>query len=683
MGRFKKLITEIHQRSVWQALVVYLGASYAVLEAAALFRDEFGLPGWLLPVALVLLLIGLPVVVVISLAREEVYGDDVAAANAGVAAAEDRRLRMLTWRTAGLSLLGAMALWGVIAAGLLLTGAYEPATASKRYLSPAASDRVAVRPFENLSGDPELALLGRVAAHRITEGLNRTGLVEVISVRDIDASLRYLTTETEALEGPEWLMALAEETGAGLVISGEYYELGDSVYCQARLNDAQRGEVVLATPPVSAPAVAPLGAVDSITERLMTALGSRLNPRLRDMPQSLGNTSSYKAYSEYILGLELHIGGDHAAAIEHLYRAVALDSSFKSPLLTAASAHINLGQWAKADSLIQIVGEATGYLSPWERAFLRSWEAILRGDLLGSQRAVREAAVHAPASTYLAYQQAWGALPINYPREAVDVLEQVDPGRGLMRGWWPYWRILTGGYHMLGDYRRELSAVRQARQQSPDVLALCWVELRALSALGRLEDVRRLLDESLARPYERNWTRRILVTPGIELRSHGYVEASREFMQFAIDWYRDLPPAEANALDKRSGLARTLYAAKRWDEARPLFERLTEEYPDNITFLGYSGLVAARSGDRGRALQVSDRLAGLEDPYLFGQNTYWRASIAAALGERERAVKLLRQAFGEGEWYSRIILHYYWNSQIDFESLQNYPPFQELMRPKG
>jgi hypothetical protein len=114
-----------------------------------------------------------------------------------------------------------------------------------------------------------------------------------------------------------------------------------------------------------------------------------------------------------------------------------------------------------------------------------------------------------------------------------------------------------------------------------------------------------------------------------------------------------------------------------------LFERLTEEYPENITFLGYSGLVAARSGNRGSALQVSDRLAALEDPYLFGQNTYWRACIAAALGERERAVDLLRQAFAEGEWYSRVILHYYWNSQIDFESLQNYPPFQELMRPKG
>jgi hypothetical protein len=74
MSRLKRIIRETHQRSLWQALAVYLGASYAVLEAAAYFRDEFGLPDWLPPVALVLLLIGLPVVVVTSLAKPEVYG---------------------------------------------------------------------------------------------------------------------------------------------------------------------------------------------------------------------------------------------------------------------------------------------------------------------------------------------------------------------------------------------------------------------------------------------------------------------------------------------------------------------------------------------------------------------------------------------------------------------------------
>jgi hypothetical protein len=66
MSRLKRLIVEIHDRSLWQVLLVYVGGSWAFLEAVAFFRDEYGLPGWLLTVVLVLLVVGLFVVVALS-----------------------------------------------------------------------------------------------------------------------------------------------------------------------------------------------------------------------------------------------------------------------------------------------------------------------------------------------------------------------------------------------------------------------------------------------------------------------------------------------------------------------------------------------------------------------------------------------------------------------------------------
>ena len=118
MSRLKRLIIETHQRSLWQALLVYFGASFALVEVVDIFIERFGLPSWLFPAAVALLVIGLPVVIVTSLAREEIWGDDVPEEHAAAAEEEDRRLRLLTWRTAGLSFLVALALWGVIAAGL-------------------------------------------------------------------------------------------------------------------------------------------------------------------------------------------------------------------------------------------------------------------------------------------------------------------------------------------------------------------------------------------------------------------------------------------------------------------------------------------------------------------------------------------------------------------------------------
>jgi hypothetical protein len=51
MWRFRRLIAEVHRRSLWQVLLVYLGASYAILEAVDLFTERFDLLDWSFPVA--------------------------------------------------------------------------------------------------------------------------------------------------------------------------------------------------------------------------------------------------------------------------------------------------------------------------------------------------------------------------------------------------------------------------------------------------------------------------------------------------------------------------------------------------------------------------------------------------------------------------------------------------------
>jgi len=65
---------------------------------------------------------------------------------------------------------------------------------------------------------------------------------------------------------------------------------------------------------------------------------------------------------------------------------------------------------------------------------------------------------------------------------------------------------------------------------------------------------------------------------------------------------------------------------------------------------------------------------------MYGTDMYWCACISALLGERERAVEFLRKGFAEGlmHWFD-VDLH----CEIGLESLRDYPPFQELMRPKG
>jgi len=71
-------------------------------------------------------------------------------------------------------------------------------------------------------------------------------------------------------------------------------------------------------------------------------------------------------------------------------------------------------------------------------------------------------------------------------------------------------------------------------------------------------------------------------------------------------------------------------------------------------------------------------LGKLERSFLLGNHLWWQARIASLLGEKERAVGLLREAFSQGLTYG-VYLH----REIDLEPLWDYPPFKELLRPKG
>ncbi|MCK4916154.1 MAG: hypothetical protein KAS89_08280, partial [Candidatus Eisenbacteria sp.] len=125
-------------------------------------------------------------------------------------------------------------------------------------------------------------------------------------------------------------------------------------------------------------------------------------------------------------------------------------------------------------------------------------------------------------------------------------------------------------------------------------------------------------------------------------------------------------------------MADDLCGAERWQEARGLLLQLASERPDDLDLKGYLGVLAARLGDHGEARATLEELRRLDDPYLFGNNTYWAACIAAQLGERERAVELIRQALSQG-FRVNMRLH----TDMDLEPLHGYPPFEELRRPKG
>jgi predicted Zn-dependent protease len=169
-------------------------------------------------------------------------------------------------------------------------------------------------------------------------------------------------------------------------------------------------------------------------------------------------------------------------------------------------------------------------------------------------------------------------------------------------------------------------------------------------------------------------------------------------MRRAVDWYRARLAEDHLHLDKAYGLARCLYWAEEWREARELLAGLVARIPPeglpwhgigtaaDYDYYGLLGAVAARQGDRKEAKRMAERLDVIRRANPFpNQTALWQARIAALLGDREAAVGLLRDAVSKGlmplDMTQGLGYAMWLHRDVDFESLREYQPYLDLMRP--
>jgi tetratricopeptide (TPR) repeat protein len=161
-----------------------------------------------------------------------------------------------------------------------------------------------------------------------------------------------------------------------------------------------------------------------------------------------------------------------------------------------------------------------------------------------------------------------------------------------------------------------------------------------------------------------------------ELRAQGDAAAAAEALAKALAWYRNRPEPERRRY--RADFARTLYEAEQWEEARALFEELAAEEPENVSYLGHLGTLAARRGDVEEAERISRALSTMRRRYLFGAHALWQARIAAQLGDHRRALGHLRKALAQGQ-PPGIWLH----TDPDLAPLRDSRSFRELLAHTG
>jgi tetratricopeptide (TPR) repeat protein len=245
-------------------------------------------------------------------------------------------------------------------------------------------------------------------------------------------------------------------------------------------------------------------------------------------------------------------------------------------------------------------------------------------------------------------------------------------------------------HHALGEYPEELHWANIALERFPDVGNFYVAKARALSALQRADSVSEVIEKCSRErlrvvPYLSSLnTEQVMFTVALELRLHGHPRESGELLSKVLSRLeRRLTPVPSRDPDPNDLVlyAAALRADGRWAEARePLLELDRRDRDadrrdwDADDVAGALGVIAAHTGDLEGAQRAIDELMAAAPR----QSYFWRACIAAHLGREDRAVELLREGFSQGLRFSLKFHH-----NVDLEPLWDYPPYQDLIAPKG
>lgn len=552
----------------------------------------------------------------------------------------------------------------------------------------ADARRVVVVPFSNQTGDTALAVLGDMAADWLTRGIARTGTVEVVDARTAKiASIIVDSTGVVRVRGRD--VEIADETGAGLVVSGRYYREGDRLHVEAQLLDVANGrQLPLAS--ISGPASDKPALVEALRRRAMGTMAPIVNGD-RAWSEGMGDPPSYESFLEVYSAVAAFARGDTADAFRRYRVAESLDSGYVVPLVLNAYAHADVGIMDRvpaaldtARALLARVEARRSNAIPSELVMVDFLRAQVAGDAEATYAAAREGIRLLPGSD-IAVIAAMAAVWANRPDSALRFLERSDAFRGVNLIRPGYWRWKIAALHLGHRPDEAIRTARMALAQFPDDPELDAMQAMAFAAAGQPGDAlvahQRLLDRASTRPAPR------LVHAAASvvelLRQHGYAAAADTAAAAALE--RLALAGRDPASGARAAWGRLQMAAHDAAGARRTWLALRRESPDDARAGAGLALLEVAAGRRDAARAslaalVPASTTGLQraDALLL------RARVAAALGDPPTALRDLAEAIATGATFGNpleagVVLI---AAAPEFRGLATDPSFVALLRAR-
>lgn len=317
---------ELKRRKVTRTVTIYAAAAFVILELVSMSEEPFGLPEWTFVLAVILLSIGFIISIIISWIYDiHPEGGIVKTEHAEKMKTGDIPKSSRSWKVA--SYISFVVI--LIMVGIMLYPKIFRGDQYKTVRNEAGQIHLAVLPFENQTGDSSLDWISTGISSMLTNGLgsseellvyNDQGMGEII-----DAMKEINAAGITGSQAPD----IARIAGAQAYISGSFQGRGDKYRILANLVSTEGGDILQSWQVdgnLNSDAV--MNLLDSLGRLIRDQLEIHAMEQEADFDFRRAYTSSAEAYRYYIGGMNAIIRCDFNYAIEHLKKALEIDSTF-------------------------------------------------------------------------------------------------------------------------------------------------------------------------------------------------------------------------------------------------------------------------------------------------------------------------------------------------------------------
>ncbi|HTR21000.1 MAG TPA: protein kinase [Gemmatimonadales bacterium] len=304
---------------------MFAGGGLVVLGLVYLIMVKVGLPGWVFGAAVVLLLIGLPVILFTG--RQE--RQRAVARTTGLAPVHTPTglPGLFTWRK---SILGGAVAFGVLTLG---TGTYMGLRAfgvgpfgtlvSKGALK--AQQSVILAQFVNRSTD---TTLGPTLTEAFRVDLAQSPVVRLVDQQALGDALRRMQRNPSITITPDVAREIAQREGVTAIVTGQIDPVDKGFVLSASVLSAADGQVLTAVRASAADGGHLIEALDALSKQLRERIGESFKSIRAAPPLAQVTTGSLDALRKYSQALRLFEEGDQEGTIPLLQEATTLDTGF-------------------------------------------------------------------------------------------------------------------------------------------------------------------------------------------------------------------------------------------------------------------------------------------------------------------------------------------------------------------